>query len=645
MIRNVNYAFIIMFLLFFHFHFYHTNLIKKFDYTFYDFLTIFINKKSVMNNSKASSTIIVDIDEKSLDYFGQWPWPRIIDAQLINKINSFYPSAIAINILFPELDRTSPKAIENFYNNFFNLKVKFNSSSLIIKDNDNFLTKAVENANGILSIYFTKNLNSSKNCENLSYKNNLLSTISTPLQAPYILCNHKKLQNSIKNFGFINASADNDGIFRRLNLFISHNNKIFPSFGLATLLSIDENLEIIKKNQFKILGHKVKTNSDSSVLINFYIPKPKVISVVDIMSGKTKIKDFQGKIIIIGSSVIGLNPTYRLSNNKKISNSMIHAFLIENILKGLLHTQPKIYKKINIFLSLFLSFIVLILLFNRLYIYIFILFFTTILISFLYLFLFYINGIYVSIGYLWSPFIIYFFTVTLFFIIINTKDKNKFYKELMESHSSTVESIALISAIRDDETGEHLKRTKIYIKELAEYLLSEKHYTNILNEKYINLIYQAAPLHDIGKLGIPDNILKKPGKLTFEEYEIMKQHPVLAKNAIEKAMRYYDKNSFLNIAYNIAYYHHERWNGNGYPIGLKGDKIPLEAQLMAIADVYDALVTKRCYKDSFSFKEAEDIIIGGSGTDYNPIIIDAFKALKYRFRDISREYRDNYSEA
>ncbi len=644
MIRNVNYAFIIMFLLFFHFHFYSTHFIKKIDYTFYDFLTIFINKKNIVQKSNAS-TVIVDIDERSLEYFGQWPWPRIIDAELINKINSMYPSAIAINILFPELDRTSPKAIEDFYNKFFDLKVNFSSSSLIIKDNDDFLTKAVKSANGVLSIYFSNYSNSSKNCEELSYKNNLLSYISTSLNAPYILCNHKRLQNSVKDFGFINASADSDGIFRRLNLFISHNSNIFPSFGLATLLSIDNNIEIIKKNQFKLLNHKIKMDLDSSVLIDFHTPTPKVISVVDIIDGRVTAKDFQGKIVIIGSSVIGLNPTYRISNNKQISSSMIHAFLIENILKESLHTQPKIYKQINIFISLFLSFLVLILLFNRLYIYIFILFFTIIVVSFLYILFFYVNGIYVSIGYFWSPFIIYFFTITLFFIIINAKDKNKFYKELMESHSSTVESIALISAIRDDETGEHLKRTKIYIKELAEYLLSQKQYTNILNERYIDLIYQAAPLHDIGKLGIPDSILKKPAKLTKEEYEIMKQHPVLAKNAIEKAMRYYDKNSFLNIAYNIAYYHHERWNGKGYPVGLKGDEIPLEAQLMAIADVYDALVTKRCYKDSFGFEEAEEIIISGSGTDYNPIIIDAFKVLRYRFRDISREYRDGYSDA
>jgi len=377
--------------------------------------------------------------------------------------------------------------------------------------------------------------------------------------------------------------------------------------------------------------------SDNSTVTTDIIKTPHTTSLADMVNGNTTLEDIQGKIILIGSSVI-------ISNNEKISNHTIDTLLINNIIYDSLHKQPKIYKLINIYLSFFLSFIVLILLFKRQYIYIFILFFFIIIMTLLYLFLFYINGIYISIGYLWFPFIIYFFIITLLFIIINTKDKHRFYQELMESHSSTVESIALVSAIRDDETGEHLKRTKIYIKELAEYLFSQKQYKNILNKKYINLIYQAAPLHDIGKLGIPDSILKKPGKLTSEEFEIMKQHPILAKNAIEKAMRYYDKNAFLNIAYNIAYYHHEKWNGKGYPIGLKGDQIPLEAQLMTIADVYDALVTKRCYKDSFSFEEAEKIIIDGSGTDYNPLLVEAFKVLRYRFRDIAIRYQDDYSD-
>ncbi len=301
---------------------------------------------------------------------------------------------------------------------------------------------------------------------------------------------------------------------------------------------------------------------------------------------------------------------------------------------------PNYMKMVNIVISTLLSIWLIALLINRLYNLILALFFSTILLSIPYSAIFFRDNIYISTGYLLTPFVINFFITSFISIFIAVKDRNRFYQELLKSHSSTVESIALISAIRDDETGEHLQRTKTYIKELANYLLKNGSYSNILSRRYIDLIYQAAPLHDIGKLGIPDSILKKPDRLTREEYEIMKQHPILAKNAIEKAMRYYDGNEFLNIAYNIAYYHHERWDGSGYPVGLKGDDIPLEAQLMAVADVYDALVTKRCYKEEVTFEEAEKIIIEGSNSQFNPILVEAFVALKYRFREISTIYRD-----
>jgi len=335
--------------------------------------------------------------------------------------------------------------------------------------------------------------------------------------------------------------------------------------------------------------------SDNSTVTTDIIKTPHTTSLADMVNGNTTLEDIQGKIILIGSSVI-------ISNNEKISNHTIDTLLINNIIYDSLHKQPKIYKLINIYLSFFLSFIVLILLFKRQYIYIFILFFFIIIMTLLYLFLFYINGIYISIGYLWFPFIIYFFIITLLFIIINTKDKHRFYQELMESHSSTVESIALVSAIRDDETGEHLKRTKIYIKELAEYLFSQKQYKNILNKKYINLIYQAAPLHDIGKLGIPDSILKKPGKLTSEEFEIMKQHPTLG----VKLLKELGENN--KIVLNCVEQHHENLDGSGYPKKLTSKDLSIYSQIVKIADIFDALTTKRSYKPPLKTFEAFKIM-------------------------------------
>jgi len=637
MIKKIKYLIILALIAITNLLLYKNTITQIVDYYIYDLSTKYFSKPI---EEQTPTTIVINIDDRSLNYLGQWPWPRIIEAKLINMINIQLPPAIGINILFSELDRTSPKNIREFYKNILDINVSLNGRNLI-EDNDERLIDSIKNTNAVLPILFQPNTNPNDNCQDLIYQNNILKKFSTTLITNSALCNHFKLQKSIKNFGFMNILSDSDGIFRRVYLFGKYKDKTLPSFGLAVLMSIDGNIEILNKNSFKILGHRVDMNRDSSVLINFNTTPPKIISVIDVLNNKISPKEFLGKIVLIGSAITASQPIYKLSSNKAITNNVINGYLIQNILSDNLFVQPDFFKKLNMLIATFLSLLIILLLIKRFYILILTIFFVTIFSSILYTYILFEKNIYISLGYLLTPFILNFFVINFFFIIINIKDKNQFYQELLKSHSSAVESIALISAIRDDETGEHLQRTKIYIKELAYYLLRHRKYTHILNKKYINLIYQAAPLHDIGKLGIPDSILKKPAKLTKEEYEIMKQHPILAKNAIEKAMKYYDKNDFLNIAYNIAYYHHERWDGTGYPVGLKGDDIPLEAQLMAIADVYDALVTKRCYKNEFSFDEAEEIIVEGADTQFNPILVEAFIALRYRFREIARKYRDS----
>jgi len=635
MVKKIKYTLLILTIIASNIALYNSEIIKRVDFYLYDLATNLFYSKYIYHTP---ATIIVDIDDKSLIELGQWPWPRIIEAKLLNIINLQYPSAIGVDILFSELDRTSPKNIINFYRDAFGIDVNLNGINLI-EDNDDRLIISIKNSNGVLPIYFNNKLQLNSYCKEIVYKNNILKDISTTFIANSILCNHKKLQESVKDFGFINILDDNDGILRRVYLFAKYKERVFPFFGLAILMSID-NINIIDKKSFEILTHKVKMDKDSRVLLNFNITPPRVISVMDVLNNKISKSEFLGKIVIIGSSITATDKSYKLPNGETITNSMVNGYLIENILNDTLLVQPYFFKILNITVATFLSILVIFLLVKRYYSLILIIFSITLILSIPYTYIFFKQYQYISIGYLLAPFFIHFFIINLFFIFINIKDKNRFYEELMKSHSSAVESIALVSAIRDDETGEHLQRTKIYVKELANYLLKHKKYPHILNRRYIDLVSQAAPLHDIGKLGIPDSILKKPGKLTKEEYEIMKQHPILAKNAIEKAMKYYDKNDFLNIAYNIAYYHHERWDGKGYPVGLKGDDIPLEAQLMAIADVYDALVTRRCYKSEFSFEEAEEIIIKSSNSHFNPLLVEAFIALKDRFREIALEYRD-----
>jgi putative two-component system response regulator len=163
-----------------------------------------------------------------------------------------------------------------------------------------------------------------------------------------------------------------------------------------------------------------------------------------------------------------------------------------------------------------------------------------------------------------------------------------------------------------------------------------------LNDETIELLYKSAPLHDIGKVGIPDTILMKPGKLSFDEFEIMKTHTTLGRDAIiEAEKRLNSPNSFLRLAREIAWAHHEKWDGSGYPRALSGDDIPLAARLMGVPDVYDALISERVYKSAFSHERAVSIIGEGSGSHFDPDIVEAFLDISERFREIAQEYGDH----
>jgi PAS domain S-box-containing protein len=201
----------------------------------------------------------------------------------------------------------------------------------------------------------------------------------------------------------------------------------------------------------------------------------------------------------------------------------------------------------------------------------------------------------------------------------------------------TIMGLAKLSEYRDNDAGTHLERMREFSKYIAQELSSHNKYKGYITEKYINDIYQSAILHDIGKVGIPDAVLLKPGKLSPEEFAIIKEHSRLGGDALSAIEKQIKGESFLTLAKEIAYYHHERWNGKGYPKGLKGDEIPLSARIVALADVYDALTSKRVYKEAFSHEEAVKIIVSERGRQFDPDIVDAFMA---RNRDFLKLRQD-----
>lgn len=215
-------------------------------------------------------------------------------------------------------------------------------------------------------------------------------------------------------------------------------------------------------------------------------------------------------------------------------------------------------------------------------------------------------------------------------------------REVMAIQDVTILAMASLAETRDSDTGNHIRRTQFYVKALAQHMSKLPKFSAQLTDTYIAMLFKSAPLHDIGKVGIPDRILLKPGRFEPHEFEIMKTHTTLGRDAIEHAEKQLGiKVEFLSMAKEIALSHQEKWDGSGYPQGLAGEAIPLSARLMAVADVYDALISRRVYKEAMSHEKAVAIIEAGRGTHFDPDVADAFVTLQQEFRDIAARFADS----
>jgi putative two-component system response regulator len=209
----------------------------------------------------------------------------------------------------------------------------------------------------------------------------------------------------------------------------------------------------------------------------------------------------------------------------------------------------------------------------------------------------------------------------------------------------TISVLAELAETRDPETGNHIRRTQAYVHILAGRLMAHPRFSSFLTDKAVELLTKSAPLHDIGKVGIPDHILLKPGKLTADEWTIMQNHTLLGAQAIERALRNVDRHiDFLDMARQIAHFHHEKWDGSGYPEGRCGDDIPIPARLMALADVFDALVSRRVYKPPIPAEQAREIITAERERHFDPDVVDAFLVAFTDFIDITYTYQDYLHE-
>jgi putative two-component system response regulator len=212
--------------------------------------------------------------------------------------------------------------------------------------------------------------------------------------------------------------------------------------------------------------------------------------------------------------------------------------------------------------------------------------------------------------------------------------------EIASTQLALIFALANLAESRDPETGEHLERMRQYARILADRLRDAAKFEDVIDDTYVENIYVTAPLHDIGKVGVPDRILQKPGNLSEEEFALMKTHTTIGATTLRNVDERHPGNAFIRMGIEIAESHHEKWNGSGYPRALSGDAIPLTGRILALADVYDALTSKRCYKDAFSHDKSKEIILSGRGAHFDPDVVDAFLASEREFMSVREQHQD-----
>jgi len=631
------------------------NLVKP---TFFDFLTnrVYDTLLSANTGQPSPVPVIVDIDEKSLKQYGQWPWPRYRIAILLDKLRNLGALSIGLDILFAEEDRASIHSIRKELSRDFGVDFEFREVPQSLRDNDQRLAEALSRGPIVLGYQFLFDEDSDlESCllhpihvNKLGYEK---AERVSPLfiHARSVSCNLKMFSQAAAGSGFFNVSPETDGILRRVPLIMEHKGKLYPNLALVTLMKALGVNDVLLKTDRKGVDSlylnqtAIPLTSNGSLLIRFR-GKGKTfeyISAADILSDRIPDGKIQGKIVFVGTSASGLKELKSTPFDPVFPGVEVHATVVDNILKKDFISRPKWAAGLE-----FLGVLVLGLISA------FILAWTGAGWSSLLLgvvgvgvwqasvWTFRSEGIFVSPV---LPLIVLVcnFSILTFFRFWQEEQRVKERtRELTMVQEATIESMASLTETRDPDTGEHIRRTQNYIRLLAEYLKNQPGFRALLNDETIDLLCKSAPLHDIGKVGVSDRILLKPGKLTEQEFEEMKQHTIYGRDTILAAERKLGNTSFLCVAREIAYTHHERWDGSGYPEGLKGEQIPVPGRLMALADSYDALTSKRVYKSQIPHEKAVEIIIEEKGSHFDPEVVDAFLEVKENFRQIALKYAD-----
>ncbi|MCR5863849.1 CHASE2 domain-containing protein [Aquincola sp. J276] len=603
------------------------------------------------SGATAQQVVVVDIDDVSLAAVGQWPWPRYRVASLIERIHQAAPAAIAMDILFPEPDRSSLLTLQQTFKQDFGIDVAIGGVPPGLLDNDGYLGQQMARAGvvGARYFYFDHATPGAQPADAQPLQVGGRTDLLALQEATGVLENTAPVARRTRSSGFVNQKLDDDGVLRRLPLLIGHGGRPQVSLSLAAVMRAQglRAVQVLATPDglaLQVGTRQLPMDAAGYATLRFDGGPASypAVSAVALLAGQVPAEALRGKVVFVGTSAVGLKDVHTTAMHPAFPGLRIHALMAENLLQGrFVHTPPwGAAVALAACLATGLLMTAIFVLAIRIP--------TLVAASAvvpaaalgLAVALYLRSGLLLPMA---APCLSAGLLFMVFFITRYALERRRalaWRRQLENARQVTIESMASVAETRDPETGAHIKRTQHYVRAVALHLRATGHHTALLTDEYIELLFISAPLHDIGKVGVPDHILLKPGRLTPEEMEQMKQHAEFGRKIIFSTAQRIEGDNFLTIAGDIAATHHEKWDGSGYPLGLAGQDIPLAGRIMAVADIYDALISRRCYKEPFSHARATQMMRELRGKTFDPVVLDAFFEIEDTIQAIADEHRD-----
>jgi CHASE2 domain-containing sensor protein len=582
--------------------------------------------------------VVVAVDDASLARFGRWPWPRALVARLLAGIAAQKPASVGVDAIFAEPEQIAGPGT--------------------LAPGDRALADALTGGPFVLGYELTfpphpAVLVAAQSLRPLRVV--ILSRQEDPAprqrfwQATGVVASLPEFNRSAAGSGFLNAATDPDGILRRMPVLMELEGKLFPSLALATALAAAGDGPAVLESTWtgerllKAGELRIPLDGRGRLLLRYrgWHGRSDPIPAAALLEGRRPPDELRGRVVFVGATATGMGEAVVTPADRLLSGVQVHGIAAENMLRGdFARTLPwtcRLPVVLVLGLASTLACIALPLPAGA------ILHAAT------------AGGAWLgaawlfrSHGILLSPVLpllllaANFSLLTLLRACFGEKQAQQQSSDLAQSRDFIMSSLASLAEIRDTETGAHILRTQRYLLSLCRELARQPRFRHLLTPGRIDLVSKLAPLHDIGKVGLPDHLLRKTSGFTAEEYEEVKRHVLYGRDAIAKAEARVGmlNGEMLQIAKDMAYCHHERWDGSGYPEGLKGEEIPWAGRLMALADAYDAMVSRRVYKEPIPHEEAVGFISRGRGIHFDPDVVDAFLRVEAEWRQIAGELAD-----